>query len=151
MERQRGKRKVPESATSRAVDQTLEMPGPGRELALEQMNSAIAVLLSKHGKGAFQLDAQPWAGRSYKVSGSAMEGIGIRDGDTVLVDDQRAGISGDLVLVSRDGHRFEVRTLRVEGNTTYLHAESPDLSDEVLSQSSSMKVHGVVTQYGRSR
>jgi len=111
------------------------------------MNAAISSLMSKHGAREFHLDTEPRSGRSVKVSGSAMKSIGIWDGDTVLVDDQLKGKSGDLVLVSRDGQRFEVRALRVDGGTTYLHAESPDLSDEDISLASSMKIHGVVTDF----
>jgi Peptidase S24-like len=147
MERRRGKSKGAQTETSLAIDQALATPGATRESALGEMDSAIAALMAKHGPRAFQLDAKPENGRSYKVSGSAMEAVGIWDGDTVVVDDQRRGQDGDLVLVSRDGKRFEVRALRVEGDTAYLHAECSELSDEALSLNSSMTVYGVVTDF----
>lgn len=147
MERQRGKRKVPQTATSLAIDQALGQQGSARDAALGDMNAAISSLMAKHGAREFHLDAEPRPGRSVKVSGSAMTTIGIWDGDTVLVDDQLTGKGGDLVLVTLDGKRFEVRRLRVAGGKTFLHAENPDLSDEDITNASSMTIHGVVTKF----
>lgn len=142
--------KSSKTEAGRAIDEALSTDGPVRDTVIGEMNDAIAMLMKKHGRKATEPGGASDAGQRFKVSGSAMAGVGIFDGDTVLVDDQIEAKSGDLVVVSLDGLRFEVRSLLVIGASTYLHADDPGIPDEDILRATSMRIHGVVTGVEKS-
>jgi len=124
------------------VEAALAAEGVSAAEAARRMRGAIA----EAGAQPFLLDG---GARGARVSGSAMAAIGIEDGDTVSYDEARRGQAGDLVLVSRDGQRFEVRALTQSGSKSFLHAEDPGVPDEEVGEACPMKIRGVVTGHGK--
>lgn len=71
-----------------------------------------------------------------RVTGDSMQGVGIYDGDEVLVDRSLTPRDGDVVIAVVDGD-FTIKTLR-------LHPENPAYPDVVVGGLSELVVWGVV-------
>ncbi len=65
-----------------------------------------------------------------RVRGSSMIGVGILDGDCVVLDAARTPRSGDVVAALVDGEAT-LKTLVVDGSRSYLKAANPDYPDPV--------------------
>jgi len=78
-----------------------------------------------------------------RVTGDSMEGVGIYDGDEVLVDRSLTPGNGDVVIAVIDGD-FTIKTLRVHHQRVVLHPENPAYPDVEVSGLSELVVWGVV-------
>lgn len=77
-----------------------------------------------------------------RVKGDSMIGVGIREGDLVVVDRTRTAKVEDIVVGVMDGE-FTLKTLKKGHGKYYLQAENPDYPD--LHAMEELKVAGVVT------
>lgn len=78
-----------------------------------------------------------------RVAGDSMEGVGIFDGDEVLVDRSLTARDGDVVIAVLDGD-FTIKTLRVRAGRVVLHPENPAYPDVTVPCLSELVVWGVV-------
>jgi len=78
-----------------------------------------------------------------RVTGDSMEGVGIYDGDEVLVDRALTPRDGDVVIAVLDGD-FTIKTLRVDPHRVVLHPENPAYPDVEVGGLSELVVWGVV-------
>ncbi|MEO5350811.1 MAG: hypothetical protein H7836_14380 [Magnetococcus sp. YQC-3] len=86
------------------------------------------------------------------VKGDSMQGVGILDGDFVVVEICPTANNGALVVAEVDGE-FTLKTLVREGGEWTLHPANPDYP--VIRPRESLTLFGVVTglirQYGKPR
>ena len=80
----------------------------------------------------------------FRVRGDSMIGIGIFDGDTIIVDRSIEPRSGQIVLAVVDGE-FTVKRLVITSKGLYLHPENDDFPVLELQGESELLVWGVVT------
>jgi DNA polymerase V len=78
------------------------------------------------------------------VKGRSMEGAGISDGDTLIVDRSLQPGNNDVVVALLDGE-YTVRRLRRTGNRVTLLSENPDYEPLDVSPQHQFEVWGVVT------
>ncbi|WP_367404911.1 LexA family protein [Kocuria marina] len=78
-----------------------------------------------------------------RVTGDSMQGVGIYDGDEVLVDRSLTPRDGDVVIAVVDGD-FTIKTLRLHPEKVVLHPENPAYPDVVVGGLSELVVWGVV-------
>lgn len=78
-----------------------------------------------------------------RVTGDSMEGVGIYDGDEVLVDRSLTPRDGDVVIAVVDGD-FTIKTLQIHHQQVVLHPENPAYPDVVVGGLSELVVWGVV-------
>lgn len=76
-----------------------------------------------------------------RIKGDSMNGMGILNGDIVVVRKKSTAEHGEVVVVIIDGDATLKRFIR-EGNRILLRAENPVYSDIVLSSSSSIQIAG---------
>ncbi len=76
-----------------------------------------------------------------RIKGDSMNGIGILNGDIVVVRKKSTAEHGEVVVVIIDGDATLKRFIK-EGGKIILRAENPAYSDIVLSSSSSIQVAG---------
>lgn len=86
------------------------------------------------------------------VKGDSMQGVGIYDGDFVVVEICSTASDGALVVAEVDGE-FTLKTLVREGREWTLHPANPDYP--VIRPKESLTIFGVVTglirRYGKAR
>jgi hypothetical protein len=126
----------------------------GRSAAVSEMDAAIARLLSDHGEdqGRFLLErrGEPLAAAArYRISGDAMRGASIVEGDRVEIDAVAALKPGDLVLVSKEAGRYEARKAWLGAEGLSLRGEPP--IDEAIDAAApgEWTIHGVIRQVAR--
>jgi repressor LexA len=76
-----------------------------------------------------------------RIKGDSMNGMGILNGDIVVVRKKSTAEHGEVVVVIIDGDATLKRFIK-EGSKIILRAENPAYSDIVLSSSSSIQVAG---------
>ena len=80
----------------------------------------------------------------FRIRGDSMTGIGIFDGDTIIVDRSIEARSGQIVLAVVDGE-FTVKRLVINSTGFYLHPENDDFPVIELKGESELQIWGVVT------
>ncbi len=76
-----------------------------------------------------------------RIKGDSMNGMGILNGDMVVVRKKSTAEHGEVVVVVIDGDATLKRFIK-EGNRILLRAENPAYSDIVLSAASSIQIAG---------
>ncbi len=79
-----------------------------------------------------------------RVSGSSMSGVGIMDGDLVVVDRSVEARPGHVVVAVVDGEMTIKRLRRLRDGRFLLKAENPAYSSAVVGEGHSAEVWGVV-------
>ncbi len=90
----------------------------------------------------------------YRADGWSMLGIGISDGDILVVDRSVTPQSGDLVIAVWDGNQPSCKVLKTFEHHLELHSANPDFPPIVLEGSTEVEVFavvGVVRQVQRRR
>lgn len=77
-----------------------------------------------------------------QISGDAMEGAGISDGDQILIRRGQRPRSGDVVVAVVEG-QFTLRRLRRAGRSVSLVAEHPGYPDIIVEDPSELVIWGV--------
>nr|WP_283777652.1 translesion error-prone DNA polymerase V autoproteolytic subunit [Sansalvadorimonas sp. 2012CJ34-2] len=78
-----------------------------------------------------------------RAQGSSMEGVGIFDGDILLIDRSLQPRNGDIVMCLLDGELC-IKTLMQAPDSTELHSASPPYSPIRLQDGQTLEVWGVV-------
>ena len=76
-----------------------------------------------------------------RIRGDSMTGMGILNGDIVVIRKKQAAENGEVVVVIIDGDATLKRYLKENGNII-LRAENPSYSDIVLQSTSSIQIAG---------
>jgi DNA polymerase V len=79
-----------------------------------------------------------------KVSGSSMMGVGIHNGDLLIVDRSIEAISGRIVIAVLNGE-LTVKRLCCEGDRLYLKAENSSYPPIEVTEPQELSIWGVVT------
>ncbi len=90
------------------------------------------------------LVAHPQATFFARVRGNSMEGVGIHDGDTLVVDRAIAAKDGQVVIALVNGE-FTVKRLKRTKKGLLLVAENPSFSAIPVTPDLAFEVWGVVT------
>jgi len=80
----------------------------------------------------------------FEVKGNSMEGAGIFEGDTVIVDRAVKPKSSSIVIAAVDGE-WMVKRLYKRGNVVKLLSEHPDHPSITFSEGQELTIFGVVT------
>ena len=80
-----------------------------------------------------------------RVSGDAMDGAGISDGDEIIVDRSLTPKDGSVVVAVLNGE-LTIRRLLLTGHGIFLHADSPGSTDIRVPDPAELSVWGVVTR-----
>lgn len=91
-----------------------------------------------------QLIRHPQATFLLRVRGDSMRGVGIFDGDVVLVDRAIRPRSGHVVIAVVDGE-FVCKTLAIRADRVRLKAANPTFADIVPKEGQTLEIWGVVT------
>lgn len=86
---------------------------------------------------------QPAATFFAKASGHSMEGAGILDGATLIVDRSQTPRSGDIIIALLDGDLL-VKRLILEDKQVILQSEHPDYPPVALTSEQQLDVWGVI-------
>jgi len=78
-----------------------------------------------------------------RVSGESMRGVGISDGDLLVVDRSLPAMDGCVVIAAVDGE-FTVKQLRFTPSGPVLHAAHPDYPDMPVKPEQDFSIWGVV-------
>ena len=87
---------------------------------------------------------QPSATFFVRASGHSMTGIGIFDGDLLIVDRSKKAENGSIVIVALDGE-LTVKRLLLEDKQRFLMSENPDYAPIPLKDENELHLWGVVT------
>ncbi|WP_126147947.1 LexA family protein [Synechococcus elongatus] len=79
-----------------------------------------------------------------RVSGDSMIGVGIHDGDVIIVDRSLEPRDGQIVIAVLNGE-LTVKRLRQERQRLFLQAENPNYPDLEITDASAFQIWGVVT------
>lgn len=77
------------------------------------------------------------------ASGESMTGVGIHDGDTLIVDCSLEAKHGDIVIVALNGE-LTCKQLRKRGSSVLLESANPNYQPIELQEGDDMRVWGVV-------
>ncbi|MFM9989947.1 MAG: LexA family protein [Burkholderiaceae bacterium] len=91
-----------------------------------------------------QLIRHPQATFLLRVRGDSMRGVGIFDGDVVLVDRAIRPRSDHVVIAVVDGE-FVCKTLAIRADRVRLKAANPTFADIVPKEGQTLEIWGVVT------
>ncbi len=80
----------------------------------------------------------------FKVRGESMTGVGIYDGDTLIVDRSMTPVHNHIVLAIIDG-AFTIKRLYMRDGVTKLVAENPAFAPICLTDGQELRVWGVAT------
>ncbi|MFZ6774542.1 LexA family protein [Undibacterium sp. SXout7W] len=80
----------------------------------------------------------------FRVAGDSMEGIGIYDGDTIIVDRAIVPASNNIVLAIVD-EEFTVKRFFKRGQVVRLLPENPKYKPMELREGQELRIWGVVT------
>jgi len=90
----------------------------------------------------------------YRADGWSMLGVGISDGDILVVDRSVTPQAGDLVIAVWDGNQPTCKVLKTFEHHLELHSANPEFPPIVLDQGTEVEVFavvGVVRQIQRRR
>lgn len=87
---------------------------------------------------------RPAATYLYRADGWSMAGVGINDGDILVVDRSVRPLAGDLVLATWDGNQPTCKVLQVFEDHIELHSANPDHPPIVLDPGTEVEVFAVV-------
>lgn len=110
----------------------LGFPSPAEDFMDEEIN--LHRLLVQH----------PAATYLYRADGWSMSGVGINDGDILVVDRSVRPLAGDLVLAIWDGNQPTCKVLQVFQDHIELHSAHPDHPPIVLDPGTEVEVFAVV-------
>lgn len=110
----------------------LGFPSPAEDFMDEEIN--LHRLLVQH----------PAATYLYRADGWSMSGVGINDGDILVVDRSVRPLAGDLVLAIWDGNQPTCKVLQVFADHIELHSAHPDHPPIVLDPGTEVEVFAVV-------
>lgn len=79
-----------------------------------------------------------------RLQGDSMEGIGMFDGDLLVVDKYLRAQHGDIVIAELDGE-FTCKRLLMRNDQVILHPENPTYPDIRPKPGQTMEIWGVVT------
>jgi repressor LexA len=88
------------------------------------------------------LVTKPEASFLLRVSGDSMTGEGIKEGDMVVVEKERAPGNGDIVIAEVDGE-WTMKYFRKDGEGVYLEAANPKYP--LIRAKTELRLGGVVT------
>jgi len=80
----------------------------------------------------------------YRAEGWSMVGVGICDGDILVVDRSVRPQEGDLVVASWEGNQPTCKVLKFRGRQVELHSAHPDHPPIVLEEGTEVEVFAVV-------
>ncbi len=80
----------------------------------------------------------------HRMSGNAMSGIGLYDGDILIADKSREPKHDDVIVAVVNGE-FTVRRLSIKGKRIELKAENSKFATIKIADESELKIWGVVT------
>lgn len=80
----------------------------------------------------------------YRADGWSMLGVGISDGDILVVDRSVQPLPGDLVIAIWDGNQPTCKVLQVFEHHLELHSANPEFPPIVLDQGTEVEVFAVV-------
>ncbi|MGE6332730.1 LexA family protein [Stenotrophomonas sp. NPDC077659] len=80
----------------------------------------------------------------YRADGWSMSGVGISDGDILVVDRSVTPLAGDLVIAIWDGNQPTCKVLQLFESHMELHSANPDFPPIVLEQPTEVEVFAVV-------
>lgn len=80
----------------------------------------------------------------FRVRGNSMIGVGIFEGDTIIVDRSIDAIHNHIVLAVIDDD-FTIKRLYKRGNSIRLIAENPEFAPIDLKEGQELRIWGVVT------
>ena len=107
-------------------------PSPAEDHLLKRID--LMEKLIRHPQATFLL----------RVRGDSMRGVGIFDGDVVLVDRAIRPRSGHVVIAVVDGE-FVCKTLAIRADRVRLKAANPTFADIVPKEGQTLEIWGVVT------
>ena len=90
------------------------------------------------------LVSNPVATFFVRVQGNSMQGAGIQNGDTLIVDRSVTPRNGQIVIAMLDGD-FTVKRLHKRGKRFFLEAENAEFPPIEITESQELTVWGVVT------
>lgn len=79
-----------------------------------------------------------------RVAGDSMKGIGITQGDILVVDRALEAKNGSIILAVLD-NEFTVKRFVKNRDSVYLHAENKDFEDIVITKDTDFSIWGVIT------
>ncbi len=109
--------------------ETVDIPLHGRIAAgtpieaLEQRDSFVAIPQTMLGRGDYF---------ALEISGDSMIGLGILDGDTVVIESGKTARDGDVVVALVDREEATLKTLQHNGQNIELVPANPDHQTQVL-------------------
>ena len=121
------------SLLSRIADSTVPAGFPSPAEGLDEQFDLEAHLI-RHHESTFFL----------RVSGDSMTGLGIFDGDLLVVDRELEPRSGDIVIAVFNGE-FTVKRFRRNGSMIELLPENPAFPKIRLAEGVELEIWGVVT------
>lgn len=80
----------------------------------------------------------------YRADGWSMLGVGICDGDILVVDRSVRPLSGDIVIAVWDGNQPTCKVLKTFEHHIELHSASPDYQPIVLAPGTEVEVFAMV-------
>ncbi|UXF74617.1 translesion error-prone DNA polymerase V autoproteolytic subunit (plasmid) [Stenotrophomonas maltophilia] len=80
----------------------------------------------------------------YRADGWSMLGVGISDGDILVVDRSVQPLPGDLVIAIWDGNQPTCKVLKAFEHHLELHSANPDFPPIVLNRGTEVEVFAVV-------
>jgi len=80
----------------------------------------------------------------YRADGWSMIGVGVSDGDILVVDRSVTPLAGDLVIAIWDGNQPTCKVLQLFESHMELHSANPDCPPIVLEQPTEVEVFAVV-------
>lgn len=78
-----------------------------------------------------------------RAGGDSMVGVGIFDGDILVVSRGQNGAHGDIIIAAINGETC-VKRLSKHGHTTVLHSENPKYPDRYVMEGDELMIWGVV-------
>lgn len=106
-------------------------PSPAQDEATEQLD--LERLLIEHPEATF----------FWRVEGCSMEGMGIHDGDLLVVDRSVIPGDGSVVVAVLDGG-FVVKQIVCHQNLVILRSAHPDYPEVLVAQEQELVIWGVV-------
>ena len=108
-------------------------PSPAEEYLEKQID--LIKMLILHPSATYLVRAQ----------GRSMEGVGIYDGDILIVDRSIKPVSGKIVVAAVDGG-LVVKRLIILNNRCFLHSANPSYEPLEIREGADLQVWGVVTK-----
>ena len=78
-----------------------------------------------------------------RVTGDSMIGVGIHDGDLLIVDKSKKPQTGNVVIANVDGE-LTVKRIQIETDKIYLHSENENYPTRTIEKENDFQVWGVV-------